>query len=68
MKALVIVLMLTLVGCATKSVRPTDTNWSDYIHDVMLQCGVVAGQLGAGDDKLADALYNQCLRDMNATL
>jgi len=70
MKVAMLMLVLTLVGCATKqeAQRSTDTRWSDYVHDTMIQCGVVAGKIADGDGVLADVLYNQCLRDMNLTL
>lgn len=70
MKVAMLMLVLTLVGCATKqeAQRSTDTRWSDYVHETMLKCGVVAGKIADGDGVLADVLYNQFLRDMNLTL
>lgn len=72
MKMLLVVLMLTLIGCASKQEQPTprayDTQWSDFNGDVMLECGKVAGKMAEGDDSLAEAIYNQCLIQMGATI
>lgn len=70
MKMLLVVLMLTLVGCASKQEQPRvyDTQWSDFNGDIMLECGEVAGKLAEGDDKMAEALYNQCLFEMGTTI
>lgn len=69
MKVAMLMLVLTLVGCASKEPqRVNDTRWSDYVHETMMGCGTVAGKLAGGNDALSNALYNQCLRDMNVTL
>lgn len=69
MKAIMIVILLALVGCAVKpALRAHDTRWSDDIRETIMQCGVVAGKIADGDDILADRLFNQCLRDMNVTI
>lgn len=70
MKAIMIVILLTLVGCAVKPVAPQrfDTRASDYRLELMIKCGEVANLLGDGDSAMANKLYGQCLYDMNLTI
>lgn len=51
MKATMIVILLTLVGCATQPpARVNDTRWSDYVHDTMIECGEVAAKIADGNE------------------
>lgn len=70
MKAMMIVILLTLVGCAAKPSAPEtfDSRASEYRLELMVKCGEVAAMLGDGDQAMADKLYGQCLYDMNLTI
>ncbi|SPF82085.1 hypothetical protein [Pseudomonas phage GP100] len=71
MKAMIVVMMLALVGCGSIKQEPqrvNDTRWSDHIHDTMIECGEVASKIAGKNPELADALFNQCVRDVNITI
>lgn len=68
---LVMFLVLTM-GCAMRGTmtpppRSIDTQWSDSVHQLMLECGKLSVKL-VDDPRFQDILYGRCLRDMGATL
>ena len=57
---LIIIVVVLLSGCASvPATRPTDTRWSDYNLQIMIECGKRYPD---------DADYSECLIINNATI